>query len=221
MSASSDSINAITSGAAHSGTKTRSGQLARWASVAAARAALPHERDRQGRSPTAHQSERFSGAQVQEDAGEVSTLVAPTDAARLILHPHRAGCAAAQVELVGGERGHGDALANLAGQSDERSFRHPVRRAERPPGHPRAIRHQRVGVIDRNPTMTASTDERVKHVTAVGRRRSRAGERMRHGDVDGRPAHRAAPAEYRTGGVAHYDATALLKSSIIASQTLR
>ena len=85
---------------------------------------------------------------MQEDAGEVTTLVAATDVAGLVLDPHRRRCAAAQVEVVGGERGDGEAVAHLAGEGDERRLGHPVRRAERPPRHPRAVGDERVGIVE-------------------------------------------------------------------------
>ena len=104
--------------------------------------------DRQGRPPSGDDAEHLGGAQVQEDPGEMTALVAAPDVAGLVLDPHRRPGAPAHVEVMGGERGDRKAVADLAGEGDQRRLGHPVGCAERPPRHPRAVGDERVGVVD-------------------------------------------------------------------------
>ena len=177
--------------------------------------------DRQRWPPAGDEAERLGGAQVQQDPGEVTALVAATDVAGLVLDPHRRRCASAQIEVVGGERGDREAVADLAGEGDERRLGHPVGRAERPPRHPRAVGDERVGIVESagwrpaGPTSGWSTwrrsrgDERGQ-VNGCGVATSTVVPHTAQRHPSTAPSTRIHPA-----------ATAPLKSAIIASHTSR
>ncbi len=182
--------------------------------------------DRERRPPrTGSQAEQLGRAQVEHDADEVAALVAAADVAGLVLDPHRRRRVDARrvgkVEHVAVHRGDHEASGDLGGERHEGRFRHPVGRRECPPRHARSVGDERVGIVE--PLRCRAGHEWVEHVMAVGRRGPRADERVRHGDVERRGAHRAAPADDAGGPSCHGAAepTRPLKSVIISSHTSR